>query len=89
LLLLTLFLAHRFLSPWWCRRNLLLKRQFLQEQDGVTDQRAILPIGTAMITSNLISPITSPHGPLKNTVPHCWILWLSFVPHKERRFSVA
>jgi hypothetical protein len=35
----TLFLVHRFLSPWWRRRWVPPKRQFLQEPHGVTSQK--------------------------------------------------
>jgi hypothetical protein len=34
-----LFLVHRFLSPWWRRRQVPPKRRFLQEPHGVTTQR--------------------------------------------------
>jgi hypothetical protein len=34
-----LFLAHRFLSPWWRRRQVPPKRRFLQEPHGVTTQK--------------------------------------------------
>jgi hypothetical protein len=34
-----LFLVHRFLSPWWRRRQVPPKRQFLQEPHGVTTQK--------------------------------------------------
>jgi hypothetical protein len=33
-----LFLVHRFLSPWWRRRQVPQKRRFLQEPHGVTTQ---------------------------------------------------
>jgi hypothetical protein len=33
------FLARRFLSPGWGRRNVLLNRRFLQEPHGVTSQK--------------------------------------------------
>jgi hypothetical protein len=35
---LTLFLIHRYLSPWW-RRYVLPKRRFLQEPHGVTSHK--------------------------------------------------
>jgi hypothetical protein len=38
-LLLTLFLAHRSLSPWWWRRYDPPKRRLLQEPRGVTSQK--------------------------------------------------
>jgi hypothetical protein len=34
-----LFLVHRFLSPWWRRRQVPPKRRFLQEPRGVTTQK--------------------------------------------------
>jgi hypothetical protein len=34
-----LFLVHRFLSPWWRRRQVPLKRRFLQKPHGVTTQK--------------------------------------------------
>jgi hypothetical protein len=34
-----LFLVHRFLSPWWRRRQVPPKRLFLQEPHGVTSQK--------------------------------------------------
>jgi hypothetical protein len=36
---LVLFLVHRFLSPWWRRRQVPPKRRFLQEPHGVTTQK--------------------------------------------------
>jgi hypothetical protein len=36
---LTLFLVHRFLSPWWLRPYVTPKRRFLQEPHGVTSQK--------------------------------------------------
>jgi hypothetical protein len=35
---LTLFLVHRFLSPWWWKYKFPQKRRFLQEPRGVTSQ---------------------------------------------------
>jgi hypothetical protein len=48
-----LFLVHRFLSPWWRRRQVLPKRRFLQEPHGVTTQK------TPFFTANVVpsSPI--------------------------------
>jgi hypothetical protein len=34
-----LFLVHRFLSPWWRRRQVPPKRRFLQEPHDVTTQK--------------------------------------------------
>jgi hypothetical protein len=34
-----LFVVHRFLSPWWRRRQVPPKRRFLQEPHGVTTQK--------------------------------------------------
>jgi hypothetical protein len=34
-----LFLVHRFLSPWWRRRQVPPKRRFLQEPHSVTTQK--------------------------------------------------
>jgi hypothetical protein len=39
-LLLTLFLARRFLSPWWWRRYVPLISRSLQELNGVITQKA-------------------------------------------------
>jgi hypothetical protein len=36
-----LFLVHRFLSPWWRRRQVPPKRRFLQEPHGVTTQKTL------------------------------------------------
>jgi hypothetical protein len=36
---LTLFLVHRFSSPWWWRCHIPPKRRFLQEPHGVTSQK--------------------------------------------------
>jgi hypothetical protein len=41
-----LFLVHRFLSPWWRRRQVPPKRRFLQEPHGVTTQKTPLLKGT-------------------------------------------
>jgi hypothetical protein len=35
----TLSLVHRFLSPWWWRRYVPVKRRFLQEPRGITSQK--------------------------------------------------
>jgi hypothetical protein len=35
----TLFLVHRYLSPWWWRRYVLPKCRFLQEPHGVTSKK--------------------------------------------------
>jgi hypothetical protein len=48
-----LFLVHRFLSPWWRRRQVPPKRRFLQELHGVTSQKTQFFIVTAVKTSNL------------------------------------
>jgi hypothetical protein len=34
-----MFLVHRFLSPWWWRHYIPLKRWFLQQPHGVTSQK--------------------------------------------------
>jgi hypothetical protein len=52
-LLLTLFLAHRFLSFWWWRQYAPLNRQILQESHDVTSQKTAFFIVIALITSNL------------------------------------
>jgi hypothetical protein len=44
---------HRFLSPWWRRRQVPPKRRFLQEPNGVTSQKTPFFIVTAVKTSNL------------------------------------
>jgi hypothetical protein len=46
-----LFLARRFLSPWWERRYVPSKRQFLQERHGVASQVMAFFIVTAVRTS--------------------------------------
>jgi hypothetical protein len=56
-LLLTLFLAHGFLSPWWRKHYVPPKRRFLQEPHGVTSQRTAFFIVTAVNTSNLTGAI--------------------------------
>jgi hypothetical protein len=48
-----LFLVHRFLSPWWRRRQVPPKRRFLREPHGVTTQKTPFFIVTAVKTSNL------------------------------------
>jgi hypothetical protein len=45
--LLTLFLARRFLSPWWGRRYVLQRRRFLQEPHGVSSKKKAFFIGMA------------------------------------------
>jgi hypothetical protein len=45
--------VHRFLSPWWRRRQVPPKRRFLQEPHGVTTQKTPSFIVTAVKTSNL------------------------------------
>jgi hypothetical protein len=50
---LVLFLVHRFLSPWWRRRQVPPTRRFLQEPHGVTTQKTSFFIVTAVKTSNL------------------------------------
>jgi hypothetical protein len=51
--LLTLFLARRFLSPWWWRRYVPPKRRFLQGPHSVTSQKTVFFIVTAVKASNL------------------------------------
>jgi hypothetical protein len=43
-----LFLVHRFLSPWWRRRQVPPKRRFFQEPHGVTTQK------TQFFTANVV-----------------------------------
>jgi hypothetical protein len=50
-LLLTLFLARQFLSPWWWRWYVPPKRQLLQEPYGVTSHEMAFFIVTTMKTS--------------------------------------
>jgi hypothetical protein len=50
-----LFLVHRFLSPWWRRRQVPPQRRYLQEPQGVTSQKTPFFIVTAVKTSNLTS----------------------------------
>jgi hypothetical protein len=50
---LPLFLAGRFLSPWWWRRYVPQKRRFLEEPHGVTSQTTEFFIVTAVKTSYL------------------------------------
>jgi hypothetical protein len=56
---LVLFLAHRFLSPWWRRRSVPPKRRFLQEPHSVTSQKTpffiILQVIFRMISNVLRS----------------------------------
>jgi hypothetical protein len=53
---LVLFLVHRFLSPWWSRREVPRKHRFLQEPRGVTSQKTPFFIVTAVKTSNVTIP---------------------------------
>jgi hypothetical protein len=62
-LLLTLFLAHPLLSPWWWRSYIPAKHRFLQEPHVVTSQKTAYFIVTAVKTSNL-TPLTLYHGPV-------------------------
>jgi hypothetical protein len=68
-LLLTLFLARRFLSSWWWRRYLHRKRPFLQQPHGVTSQKTAFFIATAVKTSNLTRDETEfvPYKNIRNT----------------------
>jgi hypothetical protein len=50
---LTLFLVHRFLSPWWWRRWVPPKRRFIQDPHDVTSLKTALFIVTAVKISNL------------------------------------
>jgi hypothetical protein len=49
----TLFLVHRFLSPWSWRCYISPNHRFLQEPHSITSQKMQLFIVTAMQTSNL------------------------------------
>jgi hypothetical protein len=49
-----LFLVHRFLSPWWRRRQVPPKRRFLQEPHGVTTQKTPFFISSIGLLSNLV-----------------------------------
>jgi hypothetical protein len=53
LLLLLSFLVLWFFPPWWLRRYVPPKRRFSQEPYGVTSQKTVFFIVTAMKTSNL------------------------------------
>jgi hypothetical protein len=61
-----LFLVHRFLSPWWRRRQVPPKRRFLQEPHGVTTQKTpffnIRSNYQLLVTANFVrsSPILFP-----------------------------
>jgi hypothetical protein len=50
---LTLFLVHRFLSPWCRRLYVPSKRLFLQEPYGITSQKTTFFIVTVVKTANL------------------------------------
>jgi hypothetical protein len=52
-IVLTLFLARRFLSPWWSRRYVPPKRLLLLEPQGVTSQKMVFFVVTAVNTSYL------------------------------------
>jgi hypothetical protein len=47
------FLARRFLSPWWWKRYVPLKRRFLQKSQGVRSQKTIFFRVTSVKISSL------------------------------------
>jgi hypothetical protein len=54
-----LFLVHRFLSPWWRRRQVPPKRRFLQEPHGVATQKT--PFFTICICFRKLIPFRMSH----------------------------
>jgi hypothetical protein len=54
---LLIFVARRFLSPWWWRIYVPPKRSFLLQPQDVTFQKTAFFIVTAVITSNLTYPL--------------------------------
>jgi hypothetical protein len=62
-----LFLVHRFLSPWWRRRQVPPKRRFLQEPHGVTTQKTpfcfyVVQTTASASTGSLVSRSQDVHG---------------------------
>jgi hypothetical protein len=55
-LLLTLFLVHWFLSPWWWRHYIPLKRRFLQETHGITFHKTAFFIPKLSVEGKMWDP---------------------------------
>jgi hypothetical protein len=73
--LTTLFLVHRFLSPWWWRPKVPPKRRFLQEPHDVTSQKTAFFILLAVFKSTVDPAFTIScvfaHSPLLQTLSPC------------------
>jgi hypothetical protein len=76
LIRLTLFLVHRFLSPWWWMRYVPPKSLFLQEQHGVTSQRTSFFNWDIVCMSEVLTAVT-----MKNAV--FWDIKTHFIPHRK------
>jgi hypothetical protein len=68
-LLLTLFLAHRFLSFCWWWQYVPLKRRFLQDPHGVTSKNTAFFIVITVKTSNLTYFIVQ-------GTPNLWVMFV-------------
>jgi hypothetical protein len=56
---LTLFLAHRFLSPWWWMRYVTPKLRFLQEPRDITSQKMVVHMRLEEDTAPLSAPVVT------------------------------
>jgi hypothetical protein len=65
-----MFLVHRFLSPWWCRHYIPLKRRFLQEPHGVISQKMAFFIVTAVKTNLTVAHQLSCSKPHQSRPSH-------------------
>jgi hypothetical protein len=69
-----LFLVHRFLSPWWRRRQVPPKRRFLQEPHGVTTQKTpFFLYRDAFLKTSRKAKLTSPRGVFFRGIESCRI----------------
>jgi hypothetical protein len=76
-----LFLVHRFLSPWWRRRQVPPKRRFLQEPHGVTSQKTPFFSFPLILYNRVVkirpeNKITVKYLPQVMCYVHCsWMVW--------------
>jgi hypothetical protein len=85
-----LFLVHRFLSPWWRRRQVPPKRRFLQEPHGVTSQKT--PLFQFCLSWKCMKTASTVSGNRSSLVQWCLTLtdcYLVFPPQPNIAFINA
>jgi hypothetical protein len=78
---LVLLLVHRFLSPWWRRRQVPPRRRFLQEPHGVTSQK------TTFFISCLVRRTSKSPGLIWIWRPNIMFVWHQSTPSHHTSIS--